>query len=864
MGIGDLEMVYPPLEPWSEFIDLLKSFFTEADFERWFGVATRAAEMFASALRSIPWDSIKSGARATAINLAGLLGGFTSNINLAKAIGETLAEIVNTVSIFLYEFANAFPWKETGAALAAGVNSIFDTWNPADTARAINAWALGLLDLLLIAVTETEWDKIGDKIVEFLNEIKWIEILTNVGKTVKEALKGALTTIATVFSSDMAIQPQPEDFVGPMPMRAQNQWALDIAKGLADGLNEVLADPELFEIAGETLTNVLDTLLKSVGIFISTFKWEEAGKNIGEFIKNAIDWVDENQDEIISAINGLINGILELISNADIPVDRILEIAQAIVGAIDFDKVLELIETIGEIKAIPGKILDVIGKEFIKAAAPEMFANIGKRIVKFLLTGLLNAILLPPPLQLIAGLVNLINLITGGALNDIISAGVNLIDGLFAGILKGLGSPGAWIKENIVDPILNAVRWLFGIQSPSTVFAEIGEFLIEGLLKGILDIFGSVAEFFGNIFDGLTEFFAGIFGDAWDAVTKIWSGITGFFGSLWDGIQGVFSGIGDWFGDKFTDAKDLVQGAFKNVKGFFSNRWGDIKDAFGGVKTWFGKTFKDGRTDIENEFEQNKVSTFFGGVWSSIKEVFNSNDFSDIGSNLMGGLKGGIESAREAVGNAARGVLDFVRNLISSEEDIHSPSRRWAKEIGMPLGQGVGVGFENAAKMIADSFMSVLEGIQDSASSEYAGFLAIGQKIGEIVSQGLQTAYDPIMSFLDRLFDGMDSKISGFSPRFNIPSLNTGDIIGHSALQAMANKGANCAVDYTGKFDKIIGLLEVGSVLKEEIRDILLEFEPESNAGGVNTSQLSKALWGLIEPEFNFETQTSRTGIRVT
>ena len=44
-------------------------------------------------------------------------------------------------------------------------------------------------------------------------------------------------------------------------------------------------------------------------------------------------------------------------------------------------------------------------------------------------------------------------------------------------------SAGTWLKENLVDPVVHWVKELFGIHSPSTVFAEIGTFLIDGLLQ---------------------------------------------------------------------------------------------------------------------------------------------------------------------------------------------------------------------------------------------------------------------------------------------------------------------------------------------------------------------------------------------
>ena len=63
-------------------------------------------------------------------------------------------------------------------------------------------------------------------------------------------------------------------------------------------------------------------------------------------------------------------------------------------------------------------------------------------------------------------------------------AGLQLIRGLWEGI-KGAG---AWLWKQIsgfFNGIVNNIKGFFGIKSPSTLFAEFGEFMVEGLEKGL-------------------------------------------------------------------------------------------------------------------------------------------------------------------------------------------------------------------------------------------------------------------------------------------------------------------------------------------------------------------------------------------
>lgn len=85
--------------------------------------------------------------------------------------------------------------------------------------------------------------------------------------------------------------------------------------------------------------------------------------------------------------------------------------------------------------------------------------------------------------------------------------GNDSVAGFFQGISDKMAEAGQWIKENFTDPIVNKVKEWFGIHSPSTVFAEIGGSLMDGLTGGISDKITGVT-------DKLTELKDRVFGIA--------------------------------------------------------------------------------------------------------------------------------------------------------------------------------------------------------------------------------------------------------------------------------------------------------------------------------------------------------------
>lgn len=174
-------------------------------------------------------------------------------------------------------------------------------------------------------------------------------------------------------------------------------------------------------------------------------------------------------------------------------------------------------------------------------------------------------------------------------ISKVFEIGKQIVLGLIKGIVSMMRFIGGLLKENLVDPVINAVKNLFGIHSPSTVFAEIGMQLINGLLQGISDTWGVIADFFHETVDSVGSFFDGL----WE---KVASGAL----SAWEGIKNAFESVPEWFQGKFRDA------------------WQKVKDVFStGGRIWSG--IKEG---IENTFRA-VVNAIIRGMNTIIAVPFN-------------------------------------------------------------------------------------------------------------------------------------------------------------------------------------------------------------------------------------------------
>lgn len=174
-------------------------------------------------------------------------------------------------------------------------------------------------------------------------------------------------------------------------------------------------------------------------------------------------------------------------------------------------------------------------------------------------------------------------------ISKVFEIGKQIVLGLIKGIVSMMQFIGGLLKENLVDPVINAVKKLFGIHSPSTVFAEIGMQLINGLLQGISDTWGVIADFFHETVDSVGSFFDGL----WE---KIASGAV----AAWEGIKNAFKSVPEWFQSKFRDA------------------WQKVKDVFStGGRIWSG--IKEG---IESTF-RTVVNAIIRGMNTIIAVPFN-------------------------------------------------------------------------------------------------------------------------------------------------------------------------------------------------------------------------------------------------
>lgn len=586
-------------------------------------------------------------------------------------IMNTLNKVAKSVATFLSGFIEAVDWKLVGATLAKGVNTVFEAANT------------------------------------FAKNFHW----GSLGIAVSNGINGAINKL---------------------------DWGLiketvhNVASGLIDALNNFIANAE-WEKIGKTITEYFNAKLEFFYTAVTEFKWKELGQSIGDMLNGAIKAADFKKagTSLGRAVSGVVsiiretvkktkwnklakdlaNGLNTAVKEIDLPsigyglaevVNSALSMLKKFIKTFDWKTLGKEIAT-GVSNAITGIKWDDVWKTLSDAV---------KGILDFLI-GLVQGINWKELGKTIIKAV--LDFITktdwGDILKKIGELGLAIVQGLLEGILSGVKEIGEWLKENLVDPIVDKVKELFGIHSPSKVFADIGSQLMAGMLGGLVDSVMSVIAWFkdlpGKIKEALGNAKEWLKQKGKDAIEGLKNG--------WESVKEsklgkTVSAVGKYVKDKAGDAKAWVKekgsAAIEGIK----NGWESVKDMslgnvvskiggyvntkIGNIKSAVTNKGKDIIEGVKNGYENSKqsgllskVATLKDNVFSSIGNV--ASRVKSKGSDVITGINSGLEAKRNLLQRSVTSIPNMISsglgNLFSIGRDAISSFADGFSSIDIPL-----------------------------------------------------------------------------------------------------------------------------------------------------------------------------------
>ena len=270
--------------------------------------------------------------------------------------------------------------------------------------------------------------------------------------------------------------------------------------------------------------------------------------------------------------------------------------------------------------------MDILSKavDGLRAAFKWLGDILGAYVIPFLEGGLKNALdivgaifgtIIDTVGNFIAAFMRIFNGIKTGDVSEIFGGIVDAIIAPFKALITNLVD----LFKNIWNNVVEAVKTVLGISSPSTVFVEIATNIFDAIIGVITFLPEKFLEFFTSMWTKASDFFTktigpallgwpakiagwikglwdkffGFLKDVWDKIVafygpngvvatflkglprKIVNWVTGMWDGIYDALQTIYNKIVDFFGYD-SDIGKFIRGLAKTITGWASSMWSGL------------------------------------------------------------------------------------------------------------------------------------------------------------------------------------------------------------------------------------------------------------------------------------------------
>lgn len=651
-----------------------------------------------------------AGAAPELVNMAvGLVGSLCEGLKSAPGIGDAATSLVTSLMTGLFSCVDDL-W--TTAIVLIGKIAEGVAAGAPQVVQAISTIVTDILECLV------DW---GPDLLQAEADI----LLALV-----DGIVSALPTL--IYQISMLLLEICEAFQANLPTIAQA--AIDIAMALISGLAE--SAPLLLEAAVQFFM----AFIEAIPVFI-----EHLLSVLPELITTICDFMTNNVPLIVDAAIQLLMGIIEAIPTIiqaiidNLPL-IITSLVDGLTGALPQIVQAAITLLMGIIQAIP---------DIVVAIAENL-----PQIITAIASGLAQAI----PQIFTAAKDLLWQLIL--AVPDIVVGIGQAVPDIIAGIVNGLiGGIGA-VKDAALElgsGILNGIKSFFGINSPSTVMAEQGDYLVQGLINGLAEMpdqmmqtldtalnnllawgqqmLSGIQNTVQNMVNSAEQVISQLPGKIWthlvNVVTKVtaWGQqmlntartaiqnmissvvqlISELPGKIWTHLVNVVTKVTVWGQQMLTTATTAIQNMISSIISLISELpgkvWTHLVNVVTKVTTWGQQMLAAATTAIQNMISSiiSKLSELPGKVASKLAEVTAAmvrwgsdivSKMTDVGKNIVSGIWNGISSGWDWLKGK---VADLANSLLDSAKSalgINSPSTKFRDQVGKWLMPGVAEGVE--------------------------------------------------------------------------------------------------------------------------------------------------------------------------
>ena len=598
----------------------------------------------AEAYREVNGDIIEAQKATASLNSAmAALGAIAEPI--VTKLKQLAAELLQQITPFVELIGNGLTGALEGAEGAA------------------QQFSEGLLGLVTFIV-----EQLGAMLPTFLEFA--LQMIGTLATGIAQALPTLVPTIVQIITQVV------QTLINNIPMLIDA--ALQLITGLAQGI--INAIPVLVAALPQVITSLVNGLLAAIPQII------QAGIDL---LTSLITALPEIITTIVSAIPEIINGIITaLLENIPQIIQAGIDLLVALIQALP-----QIITTI--VQAIPQIISGIVNAVIsnipqIIQAGVQLFVA----LIQNLPTIIVEIVKAVP--QIVSGIVQAFASLGG----ELVNAGANLLHGLW----EGISGAASWLWEKVsgwASSLVSGIKDFFGIHSPSTVFAEIGGNMADGVGVGFTDNMGGVEGDMTAAMGGAGALTAA---EAVNAVNNgIIANIEGLSGAVNAIVERVITGLTAQ-AQRFNQAgqdfdKNIASGMVTAIVQITQKIPQIVQSIITAFTAQHQKFVTEG-TNIDKSIAQGMIAgipQITGKVAQIVQPIITAlrsyvSEFTAAGEEMVRGIWQGFQNMSGWLESKVRSMMREIVAAVEAEMQINSPSKVFAR-IGSYMAQGLGEGF---------------------------------------------------------------------------------------------------------------------------------------------------------------------------
>lgn len=485
-----------------------------------------------------------------------------------------------------------------------------------------------------------------------------VPAVLSAGQSILEQARDAVTAFDFVAAAEDVVQ-KITDFISSDGLGSFLGCLVDIFTGIVNGISSMLPVllPALVELIAYTVTTLIDQLPALLECALQLII------GLADGLLAALPVLVAALPEIINSVVSFLVAAAPQILQAGITlllalVDALPTVIDALIAALP-----QIIEsTVSTLVAAAPQIVQagitllLALIEAIPVIVPQIVAALPQ-----IITAIINGLIAAGP-QVLASAQEVWGQITAAVpqlIADIGAAVPEIINGIVNGLAAGASA--VWDAAcQLGSNILGGIKSFLGINSPSTVMAEQGNYIIQGLLNGLETMPDAVNQLFQSTLDSITTWGS-------DMVAR----------------------IGEWGANMATAAgtamNTMVQTVIQWVQQLPEKVWVWLVNTANKLNQWTIQLVQKGQAAATG-----LVNAVLDGVRTLPSLMVSVG--SDIVQGLWNGISAGWSWLTNKVADLAQSLLQAAKNAL----DIGSPSREFRDEVGRWIMPGIGEGIDKS------------------------------------------------------------------------------------------------------------------------------------------------------------------------